>query len=294
MRAVLAAPRNAGAPAAVREKMAASVQSAEKLVAAAKTRVDASLDKIYELDFWPVRKRPPAGDVRQEDGGGVNALWEEEADDLRRDVNDLDETVQRIDLRLKETTAFVKSLALGASTSASVTPVDQHPDTARGAKRRKVGDDGAYASDGGSTVVAGSVPPQSDALDTLDAVRLTRRIEALETNYADLDNLCTQTEHDRLEEVGNVIDARLEGWRSTFEADVHANQAGRLLQVEADVEQTGTDVSELAVTVSGLLNESSELNTWKANRIAESEQIAREREQVCVFFPPFYSIRYLM
>ncbi|KAI5122961.1 hypothetical protein M0805_006840 [Coniferiporia weirii] len=272
---------------ALRDPIDATIANTEKQRDEARKRAEEVHNRIYALDFWPLRKRP-TGDQADDSVGPGATLWEDEQEEIKSMVHDLSGAVSRLDRQLREVFQYVVSRTranLQATPSIS-SEQEMQLDGARSAKRRKVGDEGAYASDSGSTIVGHLSPTPAfvssagDILDAPSAARIVRRVEALEATYADLENFCTQTEHTRTDEVGGIVEMHLERFRSQLGRNARVNQMELLKTLEAGLEQTGNDVGELATTVAELVESVGNFRNKEDAYASEREQVARERAEI--------------
>ncbi|THH10200.1 hypothetical protein EW145_g1503 [Phellinidium pouzarii] len=269
---------------AVRESIDTSLRNVEKQRDDARRRAEAITSRIYEMDFWPMRRRTAGNDA---EGAREDAalLREDEHEEMKTMVNDLNDAVNRLDRQTKEVISYVRSRTRSKPAPASTTAhadMEWNPqnDGVRGSKRRKVGDEGAYTSDSGSTVVGRATPTPapltSDSLDALSAARLARRVERLEAMYADIENMSTQTENAQTEEIGALIDTHLDRLRGNLEQQLQISQQVRISKLEVEVDQSGNDVVELATTVADLVESTGKFRDKKVEYEAERERIAQE------------------
>lgn len=321
-------------PGEQRLRIDAAFATAEKQSADARLRAEEAQNKLNELDFWPVRRRLVdarlAADVKPElDGQGqtqgstsssttggldLGRDWEEDFQHMKQNVSDLHDAVRRLDQQLREVATFVSArsrpppaviYAQQLLTEPGASVMESVP--GREPKRRRTGVEGSF--DTGADGDGGG--PAFDPLDAMSASRLLRRVDQLEAQCAEIENLHVQEERASSDEIAAQIETVLDGMRergelapvgvggargglgagasgkgkSKEEREVEVEEKEAKLRVlQQTYEQVGADVDELATTITSVITMTTELRERQEAQEAEREAIARERAEVCTSF----------
>ncbi|KAL5511858.1 hypothetical protein ACEPAH_5076 [Sanghuangporus vaninii] len=292
--------RTASLPAAAREKVTASLASARRQVEAAQERVRLAQQKVLELDFWPIRRRPEEYDpvkkdqikAEEEEKEKERKLIEDAQEEIRDKMNGLGDAVAKLDKKMKEVALLVSSRVRpggsGMPESTSIPPelesMDWEPtDGPRGMKRRKTGDDGVYASDSGSvaqspTTLAGDFTPTSATVNNTrdrEIRLLTHRLAKLESSFHELENLFHQDEEHREDELAQLVESHVELVREELIRGVKVRQGEKIKKLAGDAQLMDKEVTALG-------NEVAELYERLGGVIALQSQLEEERTRVQV------------
>ncbi|KAL5490508.1 hypothetical protein ACEPAI_5341 [Sanghuangporus weigelae] len=303
--------RTASLPAAAREKVTASLASARTQVAAAQERVRVAQQKVLELDFWPVRRRPEEYDpvkkeqitIQEEEKERERKLIEDVQEEIRDRMNGLSDAVDKLDKKMKEVALLVSARAHsgggGMSAPASAPPelelMDWEPtDGPRGLKRRKTGDDGVYASDSGSvaqspTPLAGDAAPTSAIVNNTrdrELRLLTHRLAKLESSFHELENLFHQDEELREDELAQLVENQVELVREELVRGVKVRQGEKVKKLAEDMQlmdkevtALGNEVAELYERLGGVITLQSRLEEERARVQVEREKLRAAIEE---------------
>ncbi|OCB84073.1 hypothetical protein A7U60_g8744 [Sanghuangporus baumii] len=303
--------RTASLPAAAREKVTASLASARRQVEAAQERVRLAQQKVLELDFWPVRRRPEEYDpvkkdqikAEQEEKEKERKLIEDAQEEIRDRMNGLCDAVAKLDKKMKEVALLVSARARpggsGMPASASAPPeiesMDWEPtDGPHGMKRRKTGDDGVYASDSGSvaqspTTLAGDFTPTSATVNNArdrEIRLLTHRLAKLESSFHELENLFHQDEEHREDELAQLVESHVELVREELIRGVKVRQGEKAKKLAEDVQlmdkevtALGNEVAELYERLGGVIALQSRLEEERARVQVEREKLRTAIEE---------------
>ncbi|KAL5529029.1 hypothetical protein ACEPAG_5003 [Sanghuangporus baumii] len=303
--------RTASLSAGAREKVTASLASARTQVEAAQERVRVAQQKVLELDFWPVRRRPEEYDpvkkaqitAQEEEKERERKLIEDVQEEIRDRMNGLGDAVDKLDKKMKEVALLVSARAQsgsdGMAAPASAPPeqesMDWEPtDGPRGLKRRKTGDDGVYASDSGSVPqspasLAGDTAPTfafvNNARDR-EVRLLTHRLAKLESSFHELENLFHQDEEQREDELAQLVESQVELVREELVRGVKVRQgekvkklADNMQLMDKEVTALGNEIAELYERLGGVITLQNRLEEERARVQVEREKLRTAIEE---------------
>ena len=295
LEALSSAERTSNLAAAVREQVQATLKHKQALVEAAQERVKLAQQKVLDLDFWPVRKRPEEYDpikkglLQIEEEQRERKLIEDAQEEIKDRVNGLGDAITKLEKQMQEVALLVSTRArsgtsvVSASESAP-TPgesMDWEPtDGPRGMKRRKTGDDGVYASD------AGSATPVATGSERDRELRLlTHRIAKLETSFHELENLYHQDETQREEELSQLVETHVDSLRGEVIRGLKTKQGEKVKRIEEDMEQMDREVRELGNEIAELYERLSGVLALQNRLEEERTRVRIEREKVRLLPP---------
>ncbi|EJD06047.1 uncharacterized protein FOMMEDRAFT_18249, partial [Fomitiporia mediterranea MF3/22] len=263
---------------AVRESITRSLQAAEAKRETARSRSLSTHEKLLELDFWPVRRRPELTELvkREEE----EKVIEDGHAEVKKQASELGDALSRIDRQLKEVTQFVASRTKSNAVPTS-TPMDGEPTdaTARATKRRKVGEDSAYTSDSGSTTLGRASPSPAASASAAIARQhrqIRKRLTKLESDFHELENLYIQSEHDAQEELESQVDHYVDTRREEFVKEPLA----RVTRLEKNVERLDKDVKVIVVELTELIGAEEEMREVMNNIMEEQARAEAEGARI--------------